>query len=126
RQIERKHARQCVPKASIREKSNVVLEVGSKTTDDKSRKDEPRPAKRQSGSGVNKSEWHCSNYDAFPAQPQPTEESHRDSPAAVSRPVMFRRDAHIPGLNRDMLCLGACLIAGIRLAIRGLLQAFGR
>ncbi len=178
RQIKRQHTLECVPKASIREKSNVVLEVGSKTTNDKSRKDEPRPAKRQSGSGVNKSEWHCSNYDAFPAQLQRTVESYQDSPAAVwtgfyetlpelgfvtrarlqpgrkrrktsegfspcwfkaqkmiafgefrnslCRPVMFDRDARMLGLSRDMLCLGACLIAGIRLALRGLLPALGR
>ena len=29
---------------------------------------------------------------------------------------MFDPDAHIPRLNRGMLYLGACLIAGIRLA----------
>ena len=29
---------------------------------------------------------------------------------------MFNPDAHLPRLNRNMIYLGACLIAGIRLA----------
>ncbi len=43
----------------------------------------PRLAKRQSGCGVSESEWHCSNYDAYPAQAQRTEES-RQGPPEVS------------------------------------------
>ena len=31
-------------------------------------------------------------------------------------PVMFDPDAHMPRINRGMVNLGACLIAGIRLA----------
>jgi len=34
----------------------------------------------------------------------------------VARPVMFDPDAHMPKINRGMVYLGACLIAGIRLA----------
>jgi hypothetical protein len=36
--------------------------------------------------------------------------------AAVARPLMFDPDAHMPRINRGMVYLGACLIAGIRLA----------
>jgi len=37
-------------------------------------------------------------------------------PAAARRPVVFDPDAHMPRINRGMVYLGACLIAGIRLA----------
>ncbi len=37
-------------------------------------------------------------------------------PAAGRRPVVFDPDAHMPRINRGMVYLGACLIAGIRLA----------
>jgi hypothetical protein len=37
-------------------------------------------------------------------------------PEASGRPVMFDPDAHMPRINRGMVYLGACLIAGIRLA----------
>jgi hypothetical protein len=37
-------------------------------------------------------------------------------PAAEPGSVMFDPDAHLPRINRGMVYLGACLIAGIRLA----------
>lgn len=38
------------------------------------------------------------------------------SSASSWRPLVFDPDAHMPRINRAMVYLGACLIAGIRLA----------
>jgi hypothetical protein len=41
---------------------------------------------------------------------------HHFLAAAVARTVMFDLDAHMPRVNRGLVNVGACLIAGIRLA----------
>jgi hypothetical protein len=42
--------------------------------------------------------------------------SARQSPETDESSLMFDPDAHLPRINRGMIYLGACLIAGIRLA----------
>jgi len=45
-----------------------------------------------------------------------TSRSARQPPEAHGGNLMFDPDAHMPRINRGMVYLGACLIAGIRLA----------
>ena len=63
RQVEYKHAGQCVAEAAMVSKWNEVLEIGGKAADDHGGHDETRAPEWQSCGRVGEGEGHYENYD---------------------------------------------------------------